>query len=672
MFLTQNLCGEKLGKIINYNTYTNIKMTKYIFKISSAIALMLISFQPLFSQTEVEPWGNITGIRIDGQLMEFETNISIVQKDWSQVKATAKERQRPKFSREGDKQIISSNIDSLYFTETVADAGKGIADVNIQLMPKANMSVEGIYYSFMLPADDYADGTVQPDNLKAVKLGATTLNTYLQTPAKSIQFITKNHQLKVTFENPVTIIIKNGQDKNKKFIQVFVPLQTGNLESGQTIAKTFSIKASGRIDKKPITLTLNTAITGRPFEGLGGNFRLQNPRVDPQVISYCLENLRVVWGRVEMPWRQWQPAIDSNPIVQAKAGKLNAHVKESMEMAQRLYKMGMPVILTAWFPPSWAVIGPLSFRPANGIWGNPLDQTKTNEIYKSIADYIQYLKDEYQVEIADFSFNESDLGINIRQTGEEHAKLIRELGAYFVSRGFKTKLLLGDNSDANTYIFIDPAINDPVTHPYIGAVSFHSWRGWDSTTLQKWADAATKLHLPLLVGEGSTDAAAWAYPAIFQEQTYALKEINLYTRLLAICQPESILQWQLTSDYSPLAGGGVYGDNGPLRPTQRFWNLKQLASIPKGLKAMPVRSSAADVSCAALGDNDKGIYSIQLVNNSTSRQVTLTGLPKKMKSLRVFVTTKKLSMQEGKPIPVVNGKANFILEATSYTSLESK
>ena len=44
------------------------------------------------------------------------------------------------------------------------------------------------------------------------------------------------------------------------------------------------------------------------------------------------------------------------------------------------------------------------------------------------------------------------------------------------------------------------------------------------------------------------DAAAWRYPAIFKESTFALYEINLYTRLCAICQPLSILQWQLTAD----------------------------------------------------------------------------------------------------------------------------
>jgi len=647
-------------------------MLKNICQISLVYIVSVFFVQPVFGQTEAEPWGNITGIRIDGQLMAFESNISVVQKDWAQVTATAKEKQRPKYSRKGDAQIISSNIDSLYFTETVTDSGKGAANVLINLKSRADMPLEGVYYSFLLPENVYGNGNIQLDNLKPVAFTSASLHTYLQTPAMSIQFITKNQQLKIYFETPVTIIVKNNQDKDKKIIQIFIPLQAGTLANGQTVSKAFSIQASGLTDKKPVQLTLNTKITGRTFEGLGGNFRLQNPAVDPQVINYCLENLRVAWGRVEMPWRFWQPSIDTSGTDAAKAGRLNPRVQKAMEMAQRLYKMGMPVILTAWFPPAWAIVGSPKFRPGpDNVWGNPLDHAKTDQIYKSIADYIQYLKDQYGVEITDFSFNESDLGINIRQTGQEHAELIKGLGAYFVTRGLKTKLLLGDNSDANTYTFIDPAINDPATHPYIGAVSFHSWRGWDSTTLQIWADAATKLHLPLLIGEGSIDAAAWAYPAIFEEQTYALKEINLYTRLLAICQPESILQWQLTSDYAPVAGGGVYGDNSPIRPTQRFWNLKQLASVPKDLKAMPIRSSAADVSCAALGDNATGIYSIQLVNNATKRKVSLTGLPANLKMMKVFVTDKKRAMEEEKPVQVVNGKAYFTLEATSYTTLQT-
>ncbi len=122
------------------------------------------------------------------------------------------------------------------------------------------------------------------------------------------------------------------------------------------------------------------------------------------------------------------------------------------------------------------------------------------------------------------------------------------------------------------------------------------------------SDAATQLHLPLLVGEGSIDAAAWAYPAYTSSKPDALKEISLYTRLLAVCQPESILQWQLTADYSPLAGGGIFGDTSTLHPTQRFWNLKQLASTQEGLKAMPLSITGTDISGAALSDRRKNSY----------------------------------------------------------------
>lgn len=147
----------------------------------------------------------------------------------------------------------------------------------------------------------------------------------------------------------------------------------------------------------------------------------------------------------------------------------------------------------------------------------------------------------------------------------------------------------------------------------------------------------------------------------------------MYVRLLAICQPESILQWQLTSDYSLLAGGGVFGDTTKsLHPTQRFWNLKQLAATPKGLNAMPLSVKGANVTGAALGDNARGIYTVHLVNNGAGRKVTLSGLPKKIRHLRVWITDKNKDMQKEKEIKVVDGKAVFQLTATSFTTLSTE
>jgi hypothetical protein len=70
-----------------------------------------------------------------------------------------------------------------------------------------------------------------------------------------------------------------------------------------------------------------------------------------------------------------------------------------------------------------------------------------------------------------------------------------------------------------------------------------------------------------------------------------------------------------------------------------------------------------------LGDKEKNIYAIHLVNNGASRKVILTGLPAALKSFKVFITDKNDSMKEEHLRPVSHGKAEFILKETSFTSL---
>ncbi|MDR1779979.1 MAG: hypothetical protein LBR50_04505, partial [Tannerella sp.] len=248
--------------------------------------------------------------------------------------------------------------------------------------------------------------------------------------------------------------------------------------------------------------------------------------------------------------------------------------------------------------------------------------------------------------------------------------LIKTLGKYFAERGLATKMLLGDNSDATTFDFILPALNDPATHPYIYAVSFHSWRGCDDQTLQKWAWAAQQLNLPLIVGEGSTDAAAWRYSQIFVEPTFALYEINLYTRICAICQPQSILQWQLTADYSLLWGDGIYNSTGALRPTQRFWNLKQLAATPEQSFALPFICTREDVNPAVFGNISRGQYVVHAVNNGAARQATIKGLPiTKASKITVYATSSTLNMVEQKNWKLTDGQLQLTYPEMSFVSI---
>ena len=612
-----------------------MKFTKFFLALSWVCFSLIWGSNDAIAQAELMPWGDLNGIRIQGQLMEFTTNLNVVTEDWSKVSTSGKERQRPKFKRSGSMQVVTTTINNINFTERVEDQQSGQVKLTIQFESTEDQNITGVYLGVKWNKQEYSgrrsfaikpfDEATQPNSAKDANRGWS-----------------------------------------------YLAIHEGAVQKGKHYEKSFVINVSAEVDHSPVEVSVNNAIKGRVFDGLGGNFRLQNLKTDPQVIDYCLENLRVAWSRVEMPWKDWHNNLTTDPMVSAKNGSLDKHVERSMQMAQRLGKMGIPVIVSAWSPPQWAVVGALKNGPdAKGVWGNSLKKEVMTEIYSSITSYILYLKENYGVEAKYFSFNESDLGINVRQTGQEHADLIKGLGAYFKSKGLKTKMLLGDNSDANSYEFIYPALNDPACRPYIGAISFHSWRGWETATLKKWADAATKIGAELLIGEGSIDAAAWQYPAYFEEESYALEEINLYTRLLNICQPQSILQWQLTADYSPLKGGGIFGDNGPLAPTQRFWQLKQLANSVSGQRHVGITSTRKDISCAALAGKGPG-FTVHMVNTSAGRMVNMKGIPVGLKKFKAYVTDQARNIVQLDDVVVKAGKASFQIAPRCYMTLVSQ
>jgi hypothetical protein len=591
---------------------------------TALLLLMVLPVSRALAQADLEPWGNLNGIRLHGRLVPFMTSLRVVSGDGTLIISTARDKQQPHFWRDGRRQIVTTRIDSLYFTEEVEDLDEGRVRVRLSCYAAADQHLEGIYFSLQVPVEQGASDTI----IYTLPTGAHSL--YANTPT-----------------------------------QVNIPLHQGDVVLGDTLKETIELRVNGPTNRNPIHLTVHADHPGRVFDGIGGNFRLQNPRLDPPVIDYNLTHLRLAWGRVELPWRIWQPRLEDRPL--DSAGHLPTAITQAMEMAARLSKMGIPLILSAWTAPDWAIQGP--YKPQN----NHLDPTHLSDVYRSIADYIVFLRDHYGTEVKLFSFNESNIGINVRMTGAEHDAFIKAIGAYFVSRGLHTKLLLGDNSDALDPGFIQPALDDSAARPYMGAVSFHAWRGWDMTNLLPWFNASFRLGLPLLVAEGGIDAGAWKYPVLFNEPSYAQKEITIYTRILAACQPASILSWQLTSDYSLLAGNGLCGDPGTFHPTQRFWNLRQLSITPAGLRSLPVSRDDPGIECAAFGNPPKGAaIALHIVNNGATRLLTIDGLPPAVKSVKMYVTSASKSMSAETPLKVVGGKVSLTLEEGSFVTLVSQ
>jgi len=633
-------------------------------------ALTILPAHLVLGQTEVMAWGNITGIRVEGQLMEFESSIRVVARDWTRIVATGKERQRPKYDREGDTQSVSTDFGGFRFSQEVKENGTGSSIVKIMCTADKDTVITGVYFCIDLPAKYYSTGTLRVNGSSKKQNLSDKISTdgkMKSVSARSINIESEKQQLSLSFNEASSVMVRK-QGENSGY-QVYIRLMGPEIKKEQKAEKTVTIKSTGVIDKSTVEIIADIKNPGRKFDGFGGNFRLQNPKADPLVIEYCLDNMRVAWGRVEMPWAMWHPEENNDPVEAARSGKLNKHVYESMLMAQELLKKGMPVIVSDWTAPEWAVIPRTIGRNQRGVILNP---SKIEKIYRSIGDYIVYLKKNYGVEPVAFSFNESDIGINVLQTPQEHADFIKGFGKHMALRGLATRLLLGDNSDATTFNFILPALNDPETHKYIEAVSFHSWRGCDDATLRKWAGAAKELNVPLIVAEGSTDAAAWNYPEIFFEQTFALYEINLYIRICSICQPLSILQWQLTSDYSVLRGEGIFRTVGPLTPTRRFWNLKQLASTPEDAFSIPFACSKEEVNCALFGNIARGKYAIHIVNNGAERPAEIKGLPSDSGLMDVFVTDASRGMEKIGETASIDGLLKLNLPAAAMISLISK
>src|SRR5450631_373848 len=129
-----------------------------------------------FGQTELQAWGNITGIRVQGELMGFESSLRVVGSNWSSVTATGKEQQSPKFRRDSiDRQVVVTQLGGISFTETVTDTGPGKALVTIRFLSARDTSIAGSFFCIRVSKSDYNSGTIKfgeaaPVSLESLKL----------------------------------------------------------------------------------------------------------------------------------------------------------------------------------------------------------------------------------------------------------------------------------------------------------------------------------------------------------------------------------------------------------------------------------------------------------------------------------------------------------------------
>ena len=224
--------------------------------------LFLFLFNDAFGQAEAEPWGNMTGIRRDGQLFDFESAIKIQKGD--RFVSTGKERQRPHFKRDGDEQIINTNIDSLFIKEVVKDESNGKASVTVTFYAHADISFDNLFFTLALPAKEYGDGSTKLAGVHDEMRHYVNSGQNYDGTANGAQFKSAASHLEIKFDSPDPVRIRKDVS-NTNDLQLYVSLKQNGLTKGDSLQKTFTIEVSGKIDKKTVDLDLNTSTQGRRF-----------------------------------------------------------------------------------------------------------------------------------------------------------------------------------------------------------------------------------------------------------------------------------------------------------------------------------------------------------------------------------------------------------------------
>jgi hypothetical protein len=628
---------------------------------------------------EIDGWGDLRGFRIDGELMRVNTSLVMARPDWKEIAFSGhwQEKDLHHFSF-SDHSVFSGVIafaegGSLEYKYAISDLGDNRVRIDLTATPQSDLSLNGIYFTVSTPLAEYAAANAQlldaaPPTTQSAFLASVPTATerqYLNGRALGVDLTAAHRRLDCRSDVPLHVTVRDTKDKQGDEVNLLFLLHPGDCKKGQEFHASFTIAESGLAGHSPATLTLDPSRLGGPFNGIGGNLVWD---VTSPISLYNLKHLNVVSSRIGMFLTTFAPrdAADFDSPDLSADTKQNVELRQSLELGRTLAARKIPIIMSLWVAPAWALSNP---DPADDYaHGRIINPQKWNDLARAIGSYLLYAKRQYGFDVDLFSFNESDLGVTIKLTPEEQRDAIKRLGAYFASIGLPTRLLLGDVSNPGPANFIDATAVDPAAMRYVGAISYHSWNGGTPEQLTAWHTAAVKLGVPLLVDEGGMDPEVYHYRFIGDEPWYAFDEGALYLDVLARSQPAAILTWQLTPDF---ALEDI--DAGELRPTRRFWFLKQLSeTTPAGSLHCPIIGDCPSLHAAAFYQRAGGEFVIQIINTGSSRPVTIAGIPDGIAALDCYGTDTSLAFQKVAPANVAHGTATFEIPPMCFMTLAGR
>src|SRR5690606_23038544 len=180
------------------------------------------------------------------------------------------------------------------FRQVVEDVEPGVARVDLTVAADTQGVPASTTFCVDLPGTPYAGG--QAEWIGASGGQAATPLAQVQgiamlaeaRQAQGVRFVADSQWVEVRFTRPVELRLGRSA-RNGGSIRLEVLLLPAGASRGDSVRHEITIAAGGTIDRTPVAVQVEASRPGRAFDGLGGNFRLQNA-ADPQVVRYNLEN----------------------------------------------------------------------------------------------------------------------------------------------------------------------------------------------------------------------------------------------------------------------------------------------------------------------------------------------------------------------------------------------
>jgi hypothetical protein len=630
-----------------------------------SLVLMIVMSQTCVAQLEVFPWGNLRGLRVQDELIPLATSVTVETAE-GRVQRTAHYAQQASYRMAGGEREVISQMDGFTLVQKFRQTGPTSGSIDLMLRPEqAHEGVVKWSLVLELPVEAEEQVLVGGQPVDAAGMHPSTA----ADPSGAVTVKVGSTTYGFQAESFRTLVVDRGSNEQGGMVTLRYGLEFPEgmgAEGEATASFDFEVQDAGPLGE--LALHVQGDEVGREWLGLGGNFRLQFPETDPGVVAYNLQHLTLHWGRIAMWWNDWDPEESVAPETLVERGPLTERLQRQLELLQSLQQRGMRLIVSAWFPPAWATHD--APRPG-GTYGEFLDPEKQERQIASIVAYLRMLKERLGVEVELFSFNEPDIGVRIIQDPVMHRDFMRALAGAIRAAGLLTRILAGDTSNGIPYSrsFAEVAAADPVLFPQVGALGFHTWGGCEPDNLRVWRELAASLERPLLISEGGADSEAHRNPDLFLDDRYQMAQAWLYLDLCRHAQVQSIMEWQMTADYSLLDGGGTYGREGPLEPTFRFWLNEHLGRVPAGWRHVEVTATGREFNAATFTAADGRATMVFLLNEGPERLLRIEGLAGDSQVWVPLIATLDGANVEGEPLHSMDGKLELRLQGRALTTL---